>query len=159
MHTTTTGGNPLACAAALAAIEVMLEEDTPRQAAEKGDYMMAKLNELKARYPDVLKEVSGQGLLIGMRFPSSTVGYKVASGLFQRRVLTAGTLISAESIRIEPALNVPMNLLDEVLNRLEDTLKNVKLEPGDIPPAAKVHSFSKPECYGPCAWGTKCLAK
>jgi putrescine aminotransferase len=159
MHTTTTGGNPIACAAALAAIEVMLEEDTPRQAAEKGAYMMTKLNELKARYPDVLKEVSGQGLLIGMRFPSSTVGYKVASGLFQRRVLTAGTLISAESIRIEPALNVPVNLLDEVLNRLEDTLKNVKLEPGDIPPPAKVHSFSKPECYGPCAWGTKCLAK
>ncbi|MFZ4482375.1 MAG: putrescine aminotransferase [Chthoniobacterales bacterium] len=159
MHTTTTGGNPLACAAALAAVEVMLEEDTPRQAAEKGDYMMVKLNELKARYPDVLKEVSGQGLLIGMRFPSSTVGYKVASGLFQRRVLTAGTLISAESIRIEPALNVPMDLLDEVLNRLEDTLKSVKLEPGDVRPAVQEHSFSKPECYGPCAWGTKCLAK
>ena len=133
MHTTTTGGNPIACTAALAAIEVMFEEDTPGQAAEKGAYMMGKLQELKARYPEVLKDVTGQGLLIGMRFPSSTVGYKVASGLFQRRVLTAGTLTSAESIRIEPALNVPRELLDETLNRLEDTFKNVKLEPGDVP--------------------------
>ncbi len=156
MHTTTTGGNPIACAAAL---EVMFEEDTPGQAAVKGDYMMKKLNELKSRYPDILKEVTGQGLLIGMKFPSSNVGYKVASGLFQRRVLTAGTLISAESIRIEPALNVPQELLDETLNRLEDTLKSVKLEPGDIPPAPQMHSFSKPECYGPCGWGTKCFAK
>jgi len=114
---------------------------------------------LKARYPDILKEVTGQGLLIGMKFPSSTVGYKVAQGMFHRRVLTAGTLISAESIRIEPALNVPQELLDETLNRLEDTLKSVKLEPGDVPPAPQVHSFSKPECYGPCGWGTKCFAK
>ena len=159
MHTTTTGGNPIACAAALAAIEVMFEEDTPGQAARKGEYMMSKLNELKARYPDILKEVTGQGLLIGLKFPSSTVGYKVAQGMFHRRVLTAGTLISAESIRIEPALNVPQELLDETLNRFEDTLKSVKLEPGDVPPAPKVHSFSKPECYGPCGWGTKCFAK
>lgn len=136
MHTTTTGGNPIACTAALAAIEVMFEEDTPRQAAEKGAYMMGKLQELKARHPDVLKDVTGQGLLIGMRFPSSSVGYKVASGLFQRRVLTAGTLTSAESIRIEPALNVPQELLDETLNRLEDTLKSVRLEPGDVPKSA-----------------------
>lgn len=133
MHTTTTGGNPIACTAALAAVEVMLEEDTPGQAAEKGAYVMEKLLELKRRYPDVLKGVSGQGLLIGLLFPSSSVGYKVASGLFQRRVLTAGTLTSAESIRIEPALNVPRELLDEMLNRLDDTLKNVKLEPGDVP--------------------------
>jgi putrescine aminotransferase len=158
MHTTTTGGNPIACAAALAAIEVMFEEDTPGQAAEKGAYMMEKLNELKQRYPDILKDVTGQGLLIGLRFPSSTVGYKVASGLFKRRVLTAGTLISAESIRIEPALNVPRELLDETLNRFEDTLKHVKIEPGDVPPPAQLHSFSRPECYGPCGWGTKCLA-
>jgi putrescine aminotransferase len=125
MHTTTTGGNPIACAAALAAIEVMFEEDTPAQAAAKGDYLMKKLKDLQARFPHILCDVTGQGLLIGLRFPSSTVGYQVASGLFKRRVLTAGTLISAESIRIEPALNVPWALLDEMLGRLEETLVSV----------------------------------
>lgn len=126
MHTTTTGGNPLACAAGLASIEVMFEENTPAQASHKGEYMINKLRELQSQYPEVLRCVSGQGLLIGLRFPSSAIGYKVAAGLFNRRVLTAGTLISAESIRIEPALNVPQVMLDETLNRLEDVLKEVK---------------------------------
>ncbi len=156
MHTTTTGGNPLACAAALAAVQVMLEEDTPRQAREKGAHLMARLAEMQQKYPDLLVKVSGQGLLVGLFFPSSAVGYKVASGLFKRRVLTAGTLISAESIRIEPALNVPMALLDEALDRLDDTLKHTRIEPGDVPDPAPVPSFVKPECFGPCGWGTKC---
>jgi putrescine aminotransferase len=103
----------------------MFEEDTPAQAAAKGDYLMKKLKDLQARFPHILCDVTGQGLLIGLRFPSSAVGYQVASGLFKRRVLTAGTLISAESIRIEPALNVPWALLDEMLGRLEETLVSV----------------------------------
>lgn len=126
MHTSTTGGNPLACAAALAHINVMLEEDLPGQAAEKGDYVMKKLAEMKTRYPEILAHIRGKGLLIGMEFPSDEIGYKVASGLFSRKVLTAGTLTNSKNIRIEPALNIPYETLDEVLNRLEDTFKSIQ---------------------------------
>jgi putrescine aminotransferase len=126
MHTSTTGGNPLACSAALAHINVMLEEDLPGQAAEKGDYVMKKLGEMKSRYPEILAHIRGKGLLIGMEFPSDEIGYKVASGLFSRKVLTAGTLTNSKNIRIEPALNIPYELLDEVLNRLEDTFKSIQ---------------------------------
>ncbi|MFO7497023.1 MAG: putrescine aminotransferase [Desulfobacterales bacterium] len=125
MHTTTTGGNPLACAAALAHIGVMLEEDLPRQAAEKGAYVLAKLRELQERYPHILQQVRGKGLLIGMEFPTDQTGYRVASGLFSRKVITAGTLTNAKNIRIEPALNIPYKTLDEVLNRLEDTFQSI----------------------------------
>ena len=104
MHTTTTGGNPLACAAALAQIDVLLSEDLPGQAAEKGEYMLGKLGELAEAHPGVFSEIRGRGLLIGMEFVDGEVGYKVASGLFKRNVLTAGTLTNAECIRIEPAL-------------------------------------------------------
>jgi putrescine aminotransferase len=151
MHTTTTGGNPLACAAALSSIEVMFEEDTPSQAAEKGSYLIGKLRELQLRYPEVLREVTGQGLLIGLKFPSSAIGYKVASGLFKRRVLTAGTLISAESIRIEPALNIPQHLIDETLNRLEDTLSEVKSNSADILKADRRLSSCYNHCPSSCA--------
>ncbi len=156
MHTTTTGGNPIACAAALAAIDVMFEEDTPRQAETKGAYLMEKLGELKQHYPDILKGVTGRGLLIGLKFPSSALGYKVASGLFKRRVLTAGTLISAESIRIEPALNVPQSLLDETLNRLEDTLKTIEIAPSDIPQESQKGETVRPGCYDQCPAGAAC---
>jgi putrescine aminotransferase len=125
MHTTTTGGNPLACAAALAQINVLLAEDLAGQAATKGAYIIEKLDGLKQQYPGILADAHGKGLLIGMEFPSDQVGYAVASGLFSRGVLTAGTLTNSKTIRIEPALNVPMEIIDDMLNRLEDTFKSI----------------------------------
>ncbi|MEW5724278.1 MAG: putrescine aminotransferase [Thermodesulfobacteriota bacterium] len=129
MHTTTTGGNPMACAAALANITVMLEEDTPAQARAKGEYVRKVLRELQGRYPGVLREVRGLGLLIGMEFFDNEVGYQAAAGLFARGVLTAGTLTNAETIRFEPALTISYELLDEVLGRLEDVFKGIKVKP------------------------------
>lgn len=125
IHSTTFGGNPLACAAGLAAIQVTLEEDLPGQAATKGDFLLRRLGSLRERYPQVLKEVRGKGLLIGMEFPEQEIGWKVAAGLFQRGVLVAGTYSKAQVIRIEPALGIAQALLDELLDRLEDTFRNV----------------------------------
>jgi putrescine aminotransferase len=125
IHSTTFGGNPLACAAGLAAIQVTLEEDLPGQAATKGDFLLRELSCLQQRYPEVLKEVHGKGLLIGMEFPAQEIGWKVASGLFRRGVLVAGTYSKAQVIRIEPALGIPLDLLSEMLSRLEDTFQEV----------------------------------
>jgi putrescine aminotransferase len=125
IHSTTFGGNPLACAAGLAAIQVTLEEDLPGQAATKGDFLLRELSCLQQRYPEVLKEVHGKGLLIGMEFPAQEIGWKVASGLFKRGVLVAGTYSKAQVIRIEPALGIPLDLLSEMLSRLEDTFREV----------------------------------
>jgi putrescine aminotransferase len=125
MHTTTTGGNPLAWAAARAQINEGHSDDPPGQAATKGEYILEKLNGLKQQYPGTLEDAHGKGLLIGMEFPSDKTGYAVASGLFSRGVLTAGTLTNSKTIRLEPALNVPMKIVDEMLNRLEDTFKSI----------------------------------
>ncbi len=124
MHTTTTGGNPVACAAALAQITVLLEEGLADQAAEKGEYIKKKVLELKEKYPHIIKGIRGRGLLLGMEFPNDEIGYKVASGLFSRNVLTAGTLNNAETVRLEPALNIPYELIDEMLKRLEETFES-----------------------------------
>jgi len=128
IHSTTFGGNPLACAAGLAAIEVTLEEDLPGQAAIKGEFLLRELGCLQEKYPSVLKAAQGKGLLIGMEFPQQEIGWKVASGLFRRGVLVAGTYSKAQVIRIEPALGIPMELLQEMLNRLEDTFREVAKE-------------------------------
>ncbi len=133
MHTTTTGGNPLACSAALAAITVLLEEDLAGQAKAKGEYVLPQLRQLQERYPGVLAKARGLGLLIGMEFPTDGIGYKVAAGLFSRGVLTSGTLTNARTIRFEPALNVPQTLLDEVLNRLEDVFKTIEVPRRPVP--------------------------
>jgi putrescine aminotransferase len=128
IHSTTFGGNPLACAAGLAAIQVTLEEDLPGQAAMKGEFLLRELACLREKYPAVLKAAQGKGLLIGMEFPVQEIGWKVASGLFKRGVLVAGTYSKAQVIRIEPALGISMDLLQEMLNRLEDTFREVASE-------------------------------
>lgn len=125
IHSTTFGGNPLACVAGIAAIQVTLEEDLPGQARTKGTALLASLGELQRRYPQVLKEAHGKGLLIGLEFPVQETGWKVASGLFKRGVLVAGTYSKAQVIRLEPALGISQELLAEVLNRLEDTFREV----------------------------------
>lgn len=125
IHTTTTGGGALACSAAIASIHVTLRDRLWEQAATKGEYFIPKLKALAANYPQIYKEVTGRGLLIGQHFHNPEVGYKVAAGLFKRGVLVAGTLISAQTIRFEPPLVITYEQMDEVLNRLEDTLTEV----------------------------------
>jgi putrescine aminotransferase len=60
-----------------------------------------------------------------MEFPVQEIGWQVASGLFKRGVLVAGTYSKAQVIRIEPALSISTDLLQEMLNRLEDTFQEV----------------------------------
>ncbi len=125
IHTTTTGGGALACSAAIAAIHVTLRDRLWEQAAAKGDYVMKHLKTFETNYPQIIKAVTGKGLLIGMHFQNPEIGYKVASGLFKRGVLVAGTLTSAQTIRIEPPLVIGYEELDEGLNRLADSLDEI----------------------------------
>jgi len=128
LHTTTFGGNPIACAAAIAAINVTLEERLPEQAAEKGNYFIPKLIDLMSNYKNICAEGRGRGLLIGMEFTSNEAGYEVAKGLFERGILVAGTLISAKTIRIEPPLTITKAELDKVLETLDKVFDKVSKE-------------------------------
>jgi putrescine aminotransferase len=125
IHTTTTGGGALACSAAIAAINVTLKEKLWEQAAAKGEYLIPKLKDLASKYPQIYRGITGKGLLIGQHFHNPDVGYKVAAGLFKRGVLVAGTLTSAQTIRIEPPLVITFDQIDQLLNRLDDTLEEV----------------------------------
>ena len=125
MHTTTTGGGALACSAAIASINVTLRDRLWEQAAEKGAYLIPKLEALAEKYPQLFDKITGKGLLIGMHFKNPESGYKVASELFKRGVLVAGTLTSAQTIRVEPPLIIKYAQIDEVLNRLSDVLADI----------------------------------
>ncbi len=128
LHTTTFGGNPLACAAAIATIHVLLEEDLPRQAGEKGEYLLPRLNALARKYPKVMAGARGRGLMLGMEFTSHELGYAIAKCLFSRNILISGTYINAQVLRIEPPLVVSYPQLDRFLAALEDSLGEVYRE-------------------------------
>jgi len=125
LHTTTFGGNPLACAAAIATIHVLLEENLLQAAAEKGEYLLKQINALAQKHPKVLKLCRGRGLMLGMEFMDNDLGYKVATELFARQILISGTYINARVLRIEPSLTIGYPQLDRFLGALEESLKAV----------------------------------
>lgn len=124
----TFGGNPLACSAAISTIKYMLENDIPGMAKEKGDYYMKNLLELQKKYPTVLKAVRGAGLLICMEFPEAEVGYHVTKHLFSQKVMVAGTLVNAKTVRIEPPAIQTYETIDTVIACLDKALAFVKDE-------------------------------
>lgn len=125
MHTTTTGGGALACSAAIAAIHVTLRERLWEKAAEKGNYLISNLEKFAAKYPQIYEKITGKGLLIGMHFKTPEIGYKVAAELFKRNVVVAGTLTSAQTIRVEPPLIISQEQMDVFLDRLDEVLKEI----------------------------------
>jgi putrescine aminotransferase len=122
MHTTTTGGNALACSAAIATINVILRDRLWEAAAQKGAYITEKVDDLAQEFPRIYQKVTGKGLLIGQHFNTPEIGYKVSAELFKRGVLVSGTLTNAQTIRIEPPLIITQEEIDEGLNRLTDAV-------------------------------------
>jgi acetylornithine/LysW-gamma-L-lysine aminotransferase len=114
VHGSTFGGNPLACAAALTAIE---EEDLPGQAAAKGKYLMDKLKQIQSPYS---REVRGMGLMIGIEMKQKVAPYIRELQDLHIIVLNAGMTV----IRLLPPLVITyeqlahlVDVLSEVLNK------------------------------------------
>ncbi|WP_293178346.1 aspartate aminotransferase family protein [Oceanithermus sp.] len=123
IHSSTFGGNPLAAAAALAAIEVTLEEDLPARAQEMGAYLLDALAGLKADYPEFIADVRGKGLLVGVEFTDADIGAIVISELAARGVLTAFGLNNPKVVRLEPPLIVERAHVDEAVEALRASLQ------------------------------------
>lgn len=112
---TTFGGNHLACAAAIAVLDVMKAENLVENATKVGTHLLEELKGFKG-----IKEVRGRGLMIGMEFeePIKELRQKL---LFEEKVFTgvSGTNV----IRLLPPLCLSMNEADEFLNRLHHVTK------------------------------------
>jgi len=112
---TTFGGNHLACAAAIAVLDVMKQDDLVKNAAKVGAYLMEELK----KFPQI-KEVRGQGLMIGMEFaePIKDIRRKL---LFEKKVFTgvSGTNV----IRLLPPLCLSMEEAEEFLKRFKEVME------------------------------------
>lgn len=125
LHTTTFGGNPLACSAAIATFSELIEKDIISNCEQQGAYLLKKLKEVGAKYPALVKEVRGRGLLIAIEFTDNEIGYQCATKLFHLGMLVAGTLINAQTIRIEPPLTISEGLCNEVVIKVDQALLSI----------------------------------
>lgn len=104
LHTSTFGGNELACAAGLATLEVIEEEGLVDNAREVGERLLKGLRQVQAEYPDFVQEVRGRGLMIGVEFHEADFGELTITNMIQRGVIAAYTLNNPKVIRLEPPL-------------------------------------------------------
>jgi acetylornithine/LysW-gamma-L-lysine aminotransferase len=115
LHGTTFGGNPLACAACIAALRALIEERLPEQAAEKGAYLLHQLRQIGS---PLVREVRGLGLMVGIELKRKVAPY--LQGLLDMGViaLPAGLTV----IRLLPPLVITYPQLDRVLEALRAVL-------------------------------------
>ena len=120
IHGSTFGGNPLACAASLAALAEMERLDLPARAAENGAYFKERLQDA-ARNSPLIREVRGLGLLVGVELKKKSAPYIAALMGHGVMALSAGMNV----IRFLP----PLVITREQLGRVTDTLAQVLAEP------------------------------
>ncbi len=118
LHTSTFGGNPLACAAGLAGLEVLEEENLTQRAHDRGEQLLAGAKQLQGEYPSIVQAVRGRGLLVGIEFANSDIGGLVISGLLQHKIITAYGLNNPEVLRLEPPAVVTAEQVDEAIDGL-----------------------------------------
>ena len=112
---TTFGGSHLACAAAIAVLDVMEREKLVENAADTGEYLLGEL-----RKADGPKEIRGRGLMIGIEIDGSGAEFRKKL-LFGKHVFTGGA--GASTVRLLPALCLTHELADRFLDAFDATLR------------------------------------
>lgn len=119
-HGSTFGGNPLACAVARAALQVIVDENLVDNAAAMGSYFLDRLRQIESPH---IKEVRGRGLLIGIELlPEAGGARRFCEALKDKGLLFKET--HTHILRIAPPLVIQKADIDWALERLEDVLKN-----------------------------------
>lgn len=119
LHTSTFGGGEIACAAALAAMNVLEEDGLAQNARLRGEELLQGARALAARYPRVVREVRGLGLLVGVELTSEGYGGWIIPEMLKLGVTAAWTLNMQRVIRLEPPLIVTQSEVERALGALE----------------------------------------
>jgi putrescine aminotransferase len=122
LHTSTFGGSPLACAAALAALEVLVDDDLAANARARGTELLAGARAIAAKYPGVIGDVRGAGLLVGVELQSEGYGGTIIPEMLKRGVTAAWTLNQQRVIRLEPPLIVDAAQIATALRVLDEAV-------------------------------------
>ncbi|MCX7725022.1 MAG: acetylornithine transaminase [Thermodesulfovibrio sp.] len=120
-HASTFGGNPVACASAVATLETILEDGYLLDYCQRiSKYFMKKLNSIKERHPEKIKEIRGMGLLIGVELSFDAT--EIVKGCIERGLLI-GTAGDGTVLRFTPPLIIEKEDIDEAISILDEVFK------------------------------------
>lgn len=120
-HGSTFGGNPLACAAALASMEIILSENLVENSEKMGEYLVEKLTELANKHKSI-KEIRGKGLMVGIQLTSENA-VEIKNKCFEEGYLVGN--VGKDIIRLLPPLIVSKQDIDSLVNTLDGILSDI----------------------------------
>ncbi|HEY6014377.1 MAG TPA: aminotransferase class III-fold pyridoxal phosphate-dependent enzyme, partial [Candidatus Limnocylindrales bacterium] len=132
-HGSTYGGNPVACAAALATIE-LLEGGLIDNAIARGEQALTGLADLRRRFPSLVRDVRGKGLMLGIEFDTADHAEEVQWEAYQKGLLVLEC--GKSSVRMSPALTVSEAEMATALRIFAESVAAVAGEHGEILAAA-----------------------
>ncbi len=132
-HGSTYGGNPVACAAALATLD-LIEGGLIDNARERGDQAMSGLGRLHGAHPGLITDVRGRGLMIGVEFDTAEHAEAVQWACFQRGLLVLEC--GRSSVRMSPALTVSPEEMETALRIFGEAVQEVALHGAEVASAA-----------------------
>lgn len=123
-HGSTYGGNPLGIAVASVVLNLMSEKGFLEHVVEVGDYFKAQLMQLKTKFPNVIAEVRGTGLMLGLKLQPEFTARVVAKKCLDHHLLCiyAGDNV----LRITPALNIEKEHCDEAVEKFSSVFEELK---------------------------------
>jgi len=123
-HASTFGGTPLVCSAAVEVMKILTEDEIILDNCRRmGSYLVDELNNLKLKYPDIIKDIRGKGLLIGMEL-------NIAGEDVVRECLKKGVIINCTMervLRFLPPLDVSQPDIDKVIETLTDVFDGIRI--------------------------------
>ncbi|MCJ7604075.1 MAG: aminotransferase class III-fold pyridoxal phosphate-dependent enzyme, partial [Desulfobulbaceae bacterium] len=121
-HASTFGGNPVACAAAVTVMKIMLADGFLPSVTRKGEYLAGRLQSVVEQFPDLAAGVRGMGLIQGLVLTSrgASLGADIVKSLFVKGVLA--NFAGGVALRFIPPLVVSEGQIDDMVSRLQDVL-------------------------------------
>ena len=126
IHTSTFGGNPTACAAGLATLQILKRDRLAERAAESGAWFLEGLRGLVERHPDLCAEARGLGLMVGLELKEERFGGSIISEMAHQKIVAVYTLNQPRVIRFEPPLAIAREDLERVLAALETSMRKTR---------------------------------
>ncbi|MFC4452641.1 aspartate aminotransferase family protein [Deinococcus sonorensis] len=135
VHSNTFGGNSLAMAVGLKSLELLMDHDYPARSRQMGERGLKRLQAMQQRYPALLEDVRGAGMLFAMNFRpvarlplgfqahliSEATGALALVAFYRHGVLMNFSLNAARTMRLTPAMNMPDEVFDRMFRQVEAT--------------------------------------
>lgn len=115
MSASSFAGNTLACRAALTTIQILKEGNLLEDCLEKGLFILNELNKYINNYPNILKDVNGHGLLIGIKVTDSQIAHRLSEAIIKQHILIFPAFANPSVLMIEPPLVISFEQIQKVL--------------------------------------------